>query len=67
MKDIFGKELSLGDTVAFNPPYSKGLIIGTIAKFTPKQVKIEYYGSTWREQSVLMSKLDYPENVVKKD
>jgi hypothetical protein len=66
MVDIFGQELAIGDIVAFNPPYYKGLIIGTIVKFTPKQVKIEYYGSTWKETSVLMSKFDYPEHVVKK-
>jgi len=30
MKDIFGKDIKIGDEVAFNPPYLKGLIRGKV-------------------------------------
>lgn len=43
MKDIFGNEVAIGDTVAFVSPFSKGLMTGKIVKFTPKGVKIGYY------------------------
>ena len=48
MKDIFGNSLEVGDTVAINPPYYKGLVKGVILKFTPKSVLVEHdsnYGS----------------------
>lgn len=42
MKDILGQELAVGDLVAFNPPRYKGLTLGTIVKFSPKMVTVEY-------------------------
>ncbi len=42
MKDFFNQEVHIGDLVAFNEPYYKGLISGKIIKFTPKGVKILY-------------------------
>jgi len=45
MKDIAGKELRLGDSIAFNPPRYKGIVLGNIVGFTPKMVKIEYFSS----------------------
>lgn len=40
MVDLFGQELALGDTIAFNPPFYKGLMMGKLVKFTPKQIKL---------------------------
>lgn len=42
MRDILGVSLQVGQTVVFNPPRYKGLIIGVITKLTPKMVAIEY-------------------------
>jgi hypothetical protein len=42
MKDFFGNELEIGDTVAFNPPVYKGLVKGIVVKFTPKMIKVSY-------------------------
>ena len=39
-QDIFGNDLVIGDTVAFNPPTYKGLVRGKIVGFTPKNVRI---------------------------
>ncbi len=43
MKDFFGKECQIGDTVAFNEPHYKGLVSGQIVKFTPKGVRVKYF------------------------
>ena len=42
MKDIVGKELAVGDRVAFNPPTYKGLALALITGFTPKMVKLSF-------------------------
>jgi len=43
MKDIFRNELEIGDTVAFmEPGYTYTLQTGTIVKFTPKKLVIEW-------------------------
>lgn len=42
MKDIMGKELAIGDRVAFNPPTYKGLALAMITGFTPKMVKLSF-------------------------
>lgn len=39
-KDIVGNIIKIGDEVAYNPPYYKGLKTGTIVGFTPKGIKI---------------------------
>lgn len=41
MKDCFGKDLSLGDTVAFTQPgYTYELKVGVVARFTNKKVVV---------------------------
>jgi hypothetical protein len=40
--DIFGQPLTIGDTVAFNPPIYKGITTGKVVDFTPKSVRVEY-------------------------
>ena len=70
MNDINGKELSLGDRVAFNPPhykglvpkFAKGLVLGTVVGFSPKQVKIEYELS-WRPRKPISHAHTYPHDV----
>lgn len=32
-KDLAGKEVSVGDIIAYNPPYYKGLVFGVITGF----------------------------------
>lgn len=39
-KDIVGNTIRIGDEVAYNPPYYKGLKTGTIVGFTPKGVRL---------------------------
>lgn len=58
MKDIFGREIQIGDLVAFNPPYYKGLVIGKIIKFNHKTVTVEYIHSGFLVRSV-----PYPSDV----
>lgn len=40
--DIFGREIIVGDIVAFNPPYYKGIMKGTVTTFTPQKVRVNY-------------------------
>lgn len=42
MKDISGKDLINGQTVAFNKPRYKGLTIGYVIGFTDQKVKVEW-------------------------
>ena len=42
MRDFFNTELTVGDTVAFMAPGYRNLVKGTIIRFTPKMVIIEY-------------------------
>jgi hypothetical protein len=51
MKDIFRTAISIGDTVAFNPPSYKGLILGTVVAFTPKLVRVSFKRSPSQELS----------------
>ena len=39
-KDIFGFEVEVGDTVAYNPAHYKGLVTGIVKKLTPKGFSI---------------------------
>ena len=41
INDIFGQPLAIGDTVAFNEPYYKSLLIGKILRFGKKKVTLE--------------------------
>jgi len=45
MKDFFDNVLEIGDEVAVNPPYYKGLVKGTVIRFSKKMVRIEYQKS----------------------
>lgn len=40
--DIFGRKTFVGDTVAFNPPYYKGITTGTVIRLTPKGISVKY-------------------------
>lgn len=40
MKDFFGQEINVGDSVAFMQPDYRNLMMGVVAAFTPKKVKI---------------------------
>ena len=40
-KDTIGNIIQIGDTVVYNPPYYKGIEIGTITSFSPKQVYVD--------------------------
>jgi len=63
MKDFFGNELEIGDEVAFNPPVYKGIVKGTIVKFTPKMVKVSYdpHGKQYTNETAV-----FPRELVKK-
>lgn len=60
MKDFFGNPLNIGDVVAFNPPRYKGLTKGTVTKFAPQMVEVEY-----NHQGYLYLTKVYPRNTVK--
>ena len=38
---MIGNNIEIGDKVAYNPPYYKGLEVGIITGFTPKLVKVD--------------------------
>jgi hypothetical protein len=40
MKDFLGRELTVGDVVAFEGVNGGGLVLGRIEKFSPKQASI---------------------------
>lgn len=46
MRDFFGRELAVGDRVAFIPNGYRDLAVGTIVAFTPRQVRVSYV-NTW--------------------
>lgn len=63
MKDVFGNELSVGDTVAFNEPgYTYRLCTGTIVKFTPKKLVIEWFKDKYSPNEKTYK---FPEQVAK--
>ena len=67
MKDYFGNELSIGDRVAFYASNYRSFTTGTIVKFTPKQVKVEYINNwNYAEPGVSMTYLAYPNMFIKK-
>ncbi len=64
MKDIFGNELEIGDTVAFmEPGYTYTLQTGTIIKITPQKILIEW----WKNKRYNPKEQSYkfPEQVAK--
>ena len=62
MKDFFGTELSVGDVVAFEEPGYRNLILGTITKFTPKNVRLSWRGNYKTDETFVTA----PNNVIKK-
>lgn len=40
MEDRFGVEIVVGDQVAYNPPYYKGLTYGFVRKINPKTLTL---------------------------
>lgn len=40
--DCMHQPIEVGDWIAFNPPYVKGLSIGKVTKLTPKGVSCKY-------------------------
>jgi hypothetical protein len=42
VRDYFGNELAVGDTVAFCEPGYRNLITGQILNFTPQKVRVKY-------------------------
>lgn len=65
MQDIIGRDLAVGDIVAFKFPYGKDLGVGTVIKIAKKTVRIEYRGTNWRGVDETMDSLAKPSNVVK--
>lgn len=61
MKDIFGNELQVGDTVATMVKDYRELEVAKIIAFTPKQVRVEYM---WQGRA--KTYLTPSENLVKK-
>lgn len=43
VKDFFGQELKIGDSVAFMLPYYRELTLGQITKFTTKMISLAYH------------------------
>ena len=42
MKDFFGIEVEVGDTVVFIEPRYHNLCVGKIVRFTPKGIRVTY-------------------------
>lgn len=65
MKDVFGNELEIGDTVAFmETGYTYALKTGIIVKFTPQKVLIEWCKDPkWHPDE---RSYKFPEQVAKK-
>lgn len=60
--DVIGRELAIGDFVAYQVQGYRGLEVGKIVAFTPKQVRIKGR-SVWNTKGYLQ----YPCDVVKLD
>lgn len=67
MKDYFGQELEIGDRVAFYAPGYRSFTTGTVIKFTPQQIRVEYV-NTWNygKDGKEMTYLGYPTQFIKK-
>lgn len=65
MKDFFGQELSIGDTVAFLPERYRELVSGTIVAFTNSKVRVEFINRYYGQNS-LDKTIRYPLTVIKK-
>ena len=66
MKDFDGKELVIGDTVAFLEPHYRHMVKGRVVDFTKAKIRIEYeYPRTGYYQGQLMQCLREPSYVAK--
>lgn len=66
--DFFGRELKIGDIVAFTAPKYRRLTLATVIAFTPTSVRVKYnntwnYGPDGRERTYLSS----PGFLIKRD
>lgn len=61
MKDFFGNELNVGDTVAFEQPRYRNLVLGTIVGFTAHNVRVIYV-----HQDRQFDYLTPPEHLIKR-
>jgi hypothetical protein len=61
MKDFIGQELGKGDVVAVTPKDYRGLVKATVAAFTPKQVRLQYFN----HNNYLIEYLTLPSSVIK--
>lgn len=79
MKDILGRELQVGDWIAYTPPiYKTSLEIGVIAKFTPTGVSVYLDNpkyTQYRSKDVIvkvtppfeyLKNYEYPKNLLEK-
>lgn len=66
MKDFFGNDIRVGDTVALIPNHYRSLVEGKVISLTPKQVRIEYF-NTWNfGEKVAEETIRYPDTLIKK-
>jgi hypothetical protein len=65
MKDVTGKELSVGDQIVLIPQngYTHSLSMGIVTGFTPKKVKIQLTNKAWSYSDDEC--LKFPEQVAK--
>lgn len=65
MKDVTGKELSVGDKIVLIPQngYTYSLSMGIIIGFTPKKIKIQLTDKAWSYSADEC--LKFPEQVAK--
>lgn len=47
-KDFLNRDITIGDYVVFPAPYGQGLKLGKIAKFTPKNMRVEWTRKDYR-------------------
>jgi hypothetical protein len=67
VQDIIGREVAVGDIVAFKlPGGGRDLDLGTIIKIAKKTLRVEYhYKNSWTGQMQSNTTLVNPSNVVK--
>jgi len=63
MKDFFGQELQVGDSVAFMEPQYRNMTHGKILKITPKMMLLEY--PCWYDKKVIITFRATPDQVIK--
>lgn len=50
MKDFIDRDLSVGDYVAYTPPYHSRNYLGVVIGFTAKQVRVRFVGGPQAKQ-----------------